>query len=212
MGSSLSAPNPGQSPERLEVFRVAEDTQEILRVLEYPVKGVLTHWINRRSEYCPGDGRCPPSQHNKGSLWKGYAFAHRWVESQQRWKEVVLEVTEYLEVDFREKLQPGQCWEISRAKGNPKKHYPTVGVFHSEPEPGSQFRVKPVLPVVRNFYHCPTLNFTVVNPMPSRIVCDVIDAIAPRFKLPEPDVQKPSEEQIRRLKERILTFGKGVAL
>ncbi len=196
-----SAPPPSQTV-RVEVHRVAEGQAAIVRVLSPVVDGIITHWIRGRGQYCPGEETCPPANHRFQSYWKGYVAAHVFTKEGNRWLPRVLEITESLELDLRHVYRPGQTWEVFRRPRAGKKIYPVEGRLIEDctsPPPGKVF---PILPILQNFYHAPGLVLGQKNPMPERIVCEILESVAPLFKLPSEKPAEPSPEEIERMREQ----------
>jgi hypothetical protein len=152
---------------RLSIFRVAAGKQYIFRMLSQRLDGLFTHFKNKRSHYCPGKD-CNCQYHNVSRVWKGYLAAERYEQGQNLWFPEILEVTEYLELDFRGTYQRGQVWKIERKAEKTGQTNPVTGRL-LETRDGSSFPpAHKILDTLRHVYHDSGLCLGQENPLPSR--------------------------------------------
>lgn len=187
--------DPSKPVVRVQVKRCAENELLIVRFLSDSYGGLLTHYVRGRSQYCKGDD-CPPIIHKAEITWKGYAPCMWWVDGQNVWRPIVLEITEHAELDLRAMIRKGQIWQFSRPVEPGKKNPPTFAALLEErtaqglPPP---FDVKPVL---QTLYHAMTLDLSVKNPLPPRVFAYDTDDAPPEAMKDQIEAQRIRNEQL----------------
>lgn len=201
MPSATSGQGPHVPPVDLETFRVRRNQRHQIRTLAGPgeatkgrIVGYLTHWDGGASRVCVGVPDCRPSLHRIETVWYGYLPVERWVEELRLWVPCVLQVTESLELDFRDRLQRGQYWTLAM-KGDKKKGNAARGQLDGPCDPAELPHPFDILPVLRSLYHVPDLQPPKIpNPAPGRV------ALSPSVGAPPPgsavaqkqeDIRKP---------------------
>jgi len=190
------------STTRVRIFRVAEGQAAVVRMLSPQCLGINTHWIRGRGVYCPGDKLCNPANHRMPTFWKGYVGAHHFDQAAGKWFPIALEVTESLELDFRHVYQAGQCWEVFRLPRQGKKIFPVEGKLLHDTYELPHAKPFNVAQVVATVYNAPNVKIDVKNPTPERLVCEILESVAPLFKMPLDEPKAPTPEEIERLKEQ----------
>jgi len=101
---------------------------------------------------------------------------------------MVLEVSEHLELEWREKYHPGQVWRVYKDGKTGKQHPRCRAVLL---EDRGVDRLPPevdVAPVLATLFHVPVVAQIVPNPMPGRIYVDVESLPPPRSAAARPKV------------------------
>jgi len=159
--------SPRQPNYALRVFRIDAGKRVYVRLTANRYGGLLTHWKDKRGHYCTG-ADCPAALHKLNSFWKGYGAAEAWEESLNSWLPICLELTEHLELDFRDKWQRGGVWEISRGPKTGSKHAVTEATFVKQLDPASLPEPVNILPTLHHVYHVQPIKLDVKNPLPPR--------------------------------------------
>lgn len=192
---------------QIRVFRVEEGDAVIARFLSYSHLGIMTHYVRKRSLYCPGDAECCPANHRLDKFWKTYAAVELWNDARKVWFPTVLEVTEHLELDLRDICKRGQLWELWRHKGGSKSS-PVEAKLLEERDPETMPRAFDFMPVLQHLYHVSRIQLSVKNPLPPRVVVAESIGDGPAIlSQPEkvdngPRFNSFAEEARRRLMER----------
>lgn len=200
MVSRQSGPSPHVPPVDLEVFRVRKNQKHQVRTLAGPVGatpgrvlGYFTHWEAGASRVCVGVPDCRPTLHRVDPVWYGYLAVERWVDELRLWVPCVLQVTESLELDFRDRLQRGQYWTLAM-DGAKKKGNATRGQLDGTCGDDELPHPFDLLPVLRALYHVADLRHPwVPNPAPGRV------ALVPSHGAPPPGSKTAEQPELLRL-------------
>lgn len=179
---------------RLSVLRIKAGQKFILRMLSKHIGGFFIHYVGKRSEYCPGkDCNCQNSRVKR--QWKGYVAAEQYDQGANLWLPTVLEVTEYLELDFRDIYQRGQVWEISRMAEKPKQTNPVTGKLLEVRNPDTFPPAHQIYDALLHLYHVTVLDMSQRNPLPARTYVKPSLGDAPQCMVPEilPSPQEAAE-------------------
>jgi hypothetical protein len=180
MPSSVPDPVPPKNPNeiKVQVFRVKPGQRWHIRTLSEQYGGLFTHWKKPRSEYCPGEeGGC--QLHRTPTFWKGYSAVDVFDETTELWNPAVLEISEHLELDFRNVYRKGQMWLLSRDHVLDHKKPPVRGVCVADVDHGELRELFDVRPVLRTLFHAPNLALDKKNPMPARTVLEAVKGTPP---------------------------------
>jgi hypothetical protein len=174
-------PESASTGVRREVVRlchVEPQTTSWILTLSSSYAGCMTHYWKNRTRYCDPEG-CQPHLHKLEQVWKGYAAVLRSDLRSQTWIPAVLEITEAMELDLRNRWQRGQKWKLERKAGNNGRMGPAtaelLGEDFLEGLPDA-FDVRPVLNVI---FHRGKVVLNVTNPLPDRIYLDSIPVHVP---------------------------------
>jgi hypothetical protein len=210
--------SPLPPPVDLKVLRLAKGQVVYVRALcspykrpGHPVLGYFTHWVKGRSKVCAGVDVCEPAMHRIDPVWYAFLPFQFWDEQCCLWVSAVLQITESLELDFRDRLERGQTWTITR--GNAKKAgNPLRGELTGTSDPALWQKPFDVLNVLRVLFNRKDLGDpSKPNPCPSRL------ALTPDRGQPPPgskaaemekeraDVMDPAEQR-RIMREAILRW------
>jgi hypothetical protein len=192
----------------LSLFRVAAGKRVIARMLSVEVRGLFTHYVRGRSLYCHGEA-CPLAVHRGEAFWKGYLAVELWDKACEHWLPACLEVTEKLELDFRDRYSRGQLWELWRDKETGGKRSPVHGTILEERDPKGFPPAFDVLAVLRTIYHATEIELNAVNPLPK---VPQVSPSAGAGPLPLRDGSNQSgfdPEAARLLRERMANIGFG---
>jgi len=148
---------------RVEVLNIKANTRHIVRLLG-PIEGMLTHWRSGKSTPCPGVGKCLSHEREQSTIWKGYAPAEEWFDELQAWLACVLEVTECLEEEMRDRQLRGQIWCLTRPQDD-KKSAPVQGFFMEQSEENELGLAVDIVPVLERLYHGKPMQLGVANPI-----------------------------------------------
>jgi hypothetical protein len=188
---------------RLSVLRIKAGQKFILRMLSKEVKGFFIHYVGKRSEYCAGkDCSC---QHQRiKRQWKGYVAAEQYDQSGNLWLPTVLEVTEYLELDFRDIYQRGQVWEVSRMAEKPRQTNPVTGKLLEVRNPDTFPQPHQIYDSLLHLYHVTTLDMSQKNPLPARTYVHPSIGAAPKGFEPEEALSAEQvAENLRKMREKL---------
>lgn len=202
MGVPQSAPNLGQAPPVLRVHSISKHGEDRLRILETVGKGVWTHHRSKGSVIC-GREKCPPAEHRKGGQWKGYAFSLLWLPLEKRWLPTILEVPENLELDLRNQLVPGEAWVCWREHNEAKKTQKVRGRRAGPAVDFSHLKIESALQGARRVYHDPFLEFWLDNPMPDRVLVEMIEDFGIVKPLPPEPKPETTGELLSRYRTRL---------
>lgn len=153
----------------LRVFRQEPGQSHFVRLLSSRYGGCFTHYVKERSQYCDPEGcrwGCPKAP----QIWKGYAAADVYDDAVKLWLPVCFELTEALELDFRDKWQRGQVWRVTRPVKKKKKNEARFAVLieqHSESSLPPEFDF---LPCLLNTFHIFAIDLCHKNPLPPRVL------------------------------------------
>lgn len=162
----------------LRIFRVEPGQVVHMRTLSPAYSGLMIHY-QKRSLYCPGEAHCPPAMHKCGLSWKGYAAVELYDKNPKLWVPFVLEITEALELDFRDVWKRGQVWKLWREAQDSKKPTPIQGKLQ-ETLDGERLRPEfDILPPLYHLYHTTSVQLGWSNPMPPRTFLEAIAGDAP---------------------------------
>lgn len=189
----------------LRVFRVDPGRAAIVRLTSVRYWGIMTHFVRGRSVYCSEEA-CPRVVHGSTRYYRGYGAAEVYQQPLNKWLPVCLELTEHLELDFRDRWQRGQVWEISRAPSVGKKHAPTMGALLEERDPNTFPAALDLVGCLLHLYHVESIQLTAKNPLPGRTMVSLSEGEAPAKLLrPKPaEALSPEEvrEQLAKFRER----------
>jgi hypothetical protein len=177
----------------IQVFRIAEGQTVHLRTLSDSYGGCFTHYYHKRSQYCPGEN-CPSPVHKIDRIWKGYAAVEIYVASRKKWMPWVLEISEHLELDFRDRYARGQVWEIFRDLPQDGKKQPVTGKLQETRDPATFPAAFDVRPVLLHLYHVFSVDLNIKNPMPPRLIVRESDGEAPKALQPGPTGHEAAQE------------------
>lgn len=197
----------------LRVHRIEPGTRVIVRMLSTRYYGLFTHWDRRRSVYCPGEG-CQSALHRGPRYWKGYAAAEVWQQESVLWTPVCLEISEHLELDFRDIYERGQVWELWRMPQTGRHRTPVQGAFLEERPPDSFPAAHDLVPCLKHLYHVERIDLDQKNPLPQRTMVRPSQGQAP--SVPIRGKEEPSEitaEERQRVRDMLRgRRGKGAEL
>lgn len=179
---------PSHPPHVVRLYRLNKDETRIVRLLAYSPLGLMSHYVRKRSVWCTGDV-CPSTIHKEESFWKGYVPVELWGDQTRLWYPAVLEVTESLELDFRDQAARGQLWKLVRPQRSKHKRSSLTGSLLEQRDPATMPMPFDVLPILRTVYHNPLLRLDVRNPMPARV------ALVPTAGDPPPGSDEANEEK-----------------
>lgn len=181
-------PDPPQATQfrAVRVYRVESFDPVFVRMLSADYKGLFTHYYQKRSHYCCGDG-CRVANHAADRTWKGYVPAEILVPGKRAmWMPICLEITENLELDLRGVFERGQLWELYKLDGGKGKKSPVTGKLHADPPPATLRRPFDVLPCLRALYHRDVIDLRHPSPLPPRVFADEVEGELPEVLRPKP--------------------------
>jgi hypothetical protein len=200
---SGSAAQSARSEFVLKVERVHEGQTMIVRTLSETYGGLFTHYVRVQgkgeSVYCDPAFCCTGRVRDK-RFWKGYAACQWWRPELKVWVPITLEITESLELDFRDRFARGQVWELYRGEKTKRKQSPTMGRLLRQDAPESvppEFDYKPPL---SSLYHVFELDLSVKNPLPKRVLVEPIadeGPELPKVSLEQMFRQEQTREYVR---------------
>ena len=184
---------------RLDVLRIGAGESVILRMLSPSYKGLFTHYIKRRSQYCEGK-ECACGNQRVPRVWKGYLAAEEYVQKQNLWLPRILEITEYLELDFRGRYKRGQVWQVKRLAEKKGETNPVTGVLQEERDEKTFPAPHIIIDGLRHLYHDSGLHLLYDNPLPSRTYVQPSKGDPPKSLCAETSVSpEESKENIRKV-------------
>lgn len=183
-------------------LRLKKGQVEVVRLLSESYKGLLTHFVDKRSEYCPGPDTC--RLHKLKAVWKGYCSVEAYDQAANLWIPWVLEITESLDQDFWGIFRRGQVWELrheikKREGGGPR----VFGTRWEDCDPYTLPEPYDMRPVLIATYHTEDVRLTLDNPMPRRPMLQPSRAAPP--KRLAADAEGPKEidpEILEQLRQR----------
>jgi hypothetical protein len=205
-----TASAPGARPEVvLRVERVHDGQTMIVRTLSDEYGGLFVHgsFIKGKwhGDYCDPAWCCTGKVKDKRQ-WYGYSPCQWWKEEQKAWFPIALEITEALELDFRDRWARGQVWELFRPTKQDKKQFPTVGRLLRQDAPETLPEAFDVRPALFSIYHVHNIPLNVPNPHPGRVMLSTATGDAPelpKMTLEMIEKQRAQEEYRRkRLEEQ----------
>lgn len=193
----------------IDVFRCSKGQTTYVRTLSNGYGGLFTHYVSKRSQYCPGD-RCSCQHRKQQRIWKGYGSVEIWVLDLKIWQPAVLEVTENLEHCLAGRWLRGQVWEISRRMPDSEQDsYPVVGSLQQQLDPDRIPRDFDWMPIMqRKFHVLEPLERHHKNPLPKPSFA-VYTQDAPPAALAAKEERGPaSPEEIASIREKLRNYGK----
>ena len=120
---------------------------------------------------------------NRRRYWRGY-FAGEQLDAAQRiWLPCVWELTEHSELDLRDRYERGQVWAFERPAVHGKKHPPVSARLVGLYTPAVDYPLWDYRPVLMSCYHTATIDCSVSNPMPPRLLVPASPADVPYERL-----------------------------
>jgi hypothetical protein len=178
------------SSSQVELIAVPEFSPLVVRFLG-PYKGLETHHNGKRSFPCPGQEKCPVSDHRRGTIWKGYAPTEWWDAVGRLWIPAVFEVTESAEETLRGRDLVGEVWSFSRRPGKGKTGA-VLCLFCERIALSKLSRSFDIVPVLQRVYRVTDLRLGVVNALPEKILLPAVEGDAPNLPAELVDASKPS--------------------
>jgi hypothetical protein len=168
-----------------------------------PYRGLITHYVRKRSLVCPGASLCPPADHKLRSVWRGYAAVEEWIPAAKVWRAALLEVTESAEEFLRGRSLRGEIWLFERT-GQSQEKSAVKAVFCEMVDPQTLRDPFNVDNVLKRFYRVASLPPDGPNPLPSRIVVPDSPGDAPQLpgKIIPAFVPSAAEEIVKRVVDR----------
>jgi hypothetical protein len=159
---------PGQYALRL--VRVKEGQTCTFRMLSERYGGIVTHYYQKRSRYCPGKESCQPAIHRLQPQYRGYCAAEMWHSGTGLWFPCALELSEHAELDVRGRYARGTIWTFSRAQDVDEKPQPIVAHLDGVANLAELPNPFDYRDVIKNIYHVGDMRFDALNPLPPRIL------------------------------------------
>ncbi len=186
---------------QLRLLRLACGESQTIRTIDGTYGGLIVHHQAQRSMYCRGE-HCSSALHKIPSNWKGYAGVEVWDGDFKLWRPTVLEITEAMELDFRERFARAQEWIISRAVRVKGKASACSAKFVRRLDQAGLRKPFPILPVIVTVYHCDEIDLSVKNPMPGRVFLEASSG-APPLSVEQQTASHapPTEQQWKELRE-----------
>lgn len=178
----------------LRLLRLEPGESATIRTIDPTYRGLNVHYLAKRNEYCLGD-ECPPHMHKLPSTWKGYAGVERWDEDRKVWFCAVLEITEGMELDFREKWARGQEWIVSRRPRQKKKGSGCYATFVRRLDPNKLRKPFCIVPPILTVYHQTRILLDQRSPVPARVFLEASAGEAPLAESKDAGQAPPSKEQ-----------------
>lgn len=165
---------------RVYRYDVKENRPRFVRMLSPDYKGIFTHYYQKRSLYCIGEG-CRVQNHNIDRTWKGYVAAELLDLGEKGiWFPIALEITENLELDLRGVYQRGQLWEIyAQDLGKPRKNPPITAKLHADAAPDNLRKPFDIVPCLRALYHRDVVDLKHPSPLPARVYVEETESPLP---------------------------------
>lgn len=168
----------------VRVERVHPGQTMIVRTLSETYGGLLAH-INFvkgkwRSSYCDPETCCQGRVKDRRQ-WYGYAACQWWREDSRTWHPIALEITECLELDFREVYMRGQIWELFQPAKVKGKVFATTGRKLRQDDPETYPAAFSVQPALYSVYGVANVPLNVPNPHPKRLVLDQAEDAPPEL-------------------------------
>lgn len=189
----------------IEVLAIKDGQSHFVRLLSPRYGGCMTHYFKGKgSRYCAG-AECMYLCSKLEKTWKGYCAVEQWMPRTKTYRPYVLEMTERLEQDMRGIYARGQLWECYKHARVDGKAQPVQGKLqpdqawkHLPPEFDWQA-------VVKNMYHCASMDFSVSNPLAARVVLAESQDDGPKL-LQSAEETPPTPEQLEELHRRAQRF------
>lgn len=187
-GQATPAASPVMKPSfhAIRVHRIDTTGGQFVRMLAPDYKGLFTHFHQKRSHYCIGEG-CRIPTHSSDRTWKGYVPAELLLRlGKPVWVPICLEITEYLELDFRDVYERGQLWELYKVDEGRGKHNPVTGRLHQDAPPPNLRAPFDILPCLRALYHRDAIDLRHPSPLPPRVYLPEVEGELPEvLRTPE---------------------------
>lgn len=180
MGDNARGGNSVDDPPTyaLRLWKIETGTNYTMRMVSREYRGCFAHYLRSGSRWCPGEDRgC--KNHRLEKVWKGYAGVIVWDSATRYWYPTVLEITERMELDFRDRYARAQEWIVSRPPEKKGKASPLTARFIGQVEAELVPPEFDIMPVVRYIYHSGDVELVETNPTPSRVVLSASAGQAP---------------------------------
>jgi len=191
----------------VRVHRIETPGGQFVRMLSPDYKGLFTHYMKGRSHYCVGES-CRIPTHATDRTWKGYVAAELLLRAPKPvWVPICLEITEYLELDFRDIYARGQLWELYKQDDGKGKKAAVTGRLHPDPAPAELRKPFDIIPCLRSIYHRDVIDLKHPSPLPARVYLPEVEGNLPEVLCqPDPASQaspltfKQMQEELQRKK------------
>jgi hypothetical protein len=199
--SRRSGERSSPSPAPVKVLSVPESMPITVRFLAN-LQGLDTHWINGTVP-CPGREECPPANHRRGVIWKGYAAVQAWDEIRRLWVPFVLEITECAEEYLRDRELRAEVWTLFRAEKKGKTDA-VVALYCGQVDEEKLSPPFDIVPVLCRVFHVDKLKLGRPNPIAPRLLLEPVAGEAPPMptellQLGTPENTKEDMERAREL-------------
>jgi len=202
-------PRPPSANRRLAILRIAEQTtQEVIILANGPVMGMLTHYHKPESWQCHGKD-CKACTSGDKRVWKGYHPVLQLDRAGHCYVPAVLEVTEALELDFRDRLFRGGEWTISRGKSTKTKRAAVLATQLGQRQLPADCLSFDCHAAVHVIYHDWTIRLEQTSPLPARLMVATVKLTAVGQATDQKPEATPEEKIAQRqrldaLKSRLL--------
>lgn len=173
--------------------------------------------MGERSAACLEELGCPPERHKRAYVCKWYAPGQEWIDGDNVWRRVVIEVSEALELEFRGRNPRGEVWVLTRVivrkrRGKEKKDKTKVtGEFVEAIEESHLPEWFDVDPTLCHVYREIGLPEPKENPLPDRPLSEDQPGLPPTRLLTAKQPKQPAKpvmtdedrERLREARNRI---------
>lgn len=179
----------------LRVVRVGAGQTLFVWTISTTYGGCFTHFKDKRSAYCPDDHSCPWKSCQREQIWKGYGAVCWWDKESSRWIPAVLEISERLEHDLRDRWERGQVWCLNRPPETANKRKAVSGRLSEMcVEPANLPQEFDIRPVLCNIFRRADVQLGKANPMPLPQTMLPFEAAPPAALRPKSERPASAEE------------------
>lgn len=195
---------------QLKILRFDDCDVKLVWMLSDSIGGIYTHWIGSRrdgrSKYCRGDGECPSNWHKEIQIWKGYTSVLVYDQAKVLWFPYVLEVTENLELDLRDRYARGQIWQISKKPDGKKRVSSLSGTLTEEVDEARTPPALDYIPVLKWVFQTTNINLGAVNRMPPKTMVRPEAGYVPKAAAHtvEESIRRQAEAELEEERKRAL--------
>jgi hypothetical protein len=154
---------------QLRVFRQAVGSSHHVRLVSPRYGGCMTHWLKGNSQYCAGTS-CIWNCARQRKQWKGFGAADVFDPQTKLWMPCAFELTESMELDFRDRWTRGGLWRVHWPHARKGHQEPKRAEFVKQLDPDSCPSEWDIVPCLLNTFHIFEIDLTVRNPMPPRVL------------------------------------------
>lgn len=179
----------------IEVFRCKAGMTVFVRTLQKGYGGLFTHYYQKRSIICPGADDCLKEAHTKcDRVYKGYCAAE-FLDAQQKWIPICLEMTEHAELMMRHFYERGQIWKLVKGPETKFRKSKVFAYLDKQCDPATFPAPFDIQPTLRALYRQDVVNLSFKSHIADKIYVEASEGELPEEVTAREKPRELSEEE-----------------